>query len=101
MMMMRLDDDNTAADKQIRKRPLLEQYYLILHTLTEHEGLKMYEIARLINMNYYQLQRRIDELNKKNCIRVTDRSEITITDNGRKLKEQLENLLTTINKPIV
>jgi len=97
--MMRLDDDSSSS--KIRRRSLLEQYYLILHVL-KHKRLKMYEITRLVNMNYYQLQRRIYELNKKNCIHVTDQTaEITITDNGRKLKEQLENLLVIVNKSIV
>jgi Mn-dependent DtxR family transcriptional regulator len=58
--------------------------------------LKLYQLARLLGLDYYQVMKRVSELSCKGFLQVKG-GVVNITDDGRRLKDALESLIVLLH----
>jgi Mn-dependent DtxR family transcriptional regulator len=58
--------------------------------------LKLYQLARLLGLDYYQVMKRVSELSGKGFLQVKG-GVVNITDDGRRLKDALESLIVLLH----
>ncbi len=80
----------------LRRRPAYVQYYCILQCVSMNLKLKLYQLARLLGLDYYQVMKRVNELSGKGFLQVKG-GVVNITDDGRKLKDVLESLILLLH----
>jgi predicted transcriptional regulator len=80
----------------LKRKPIYVQCYCILQCVSMNRGLKLYQLVRLLGLNYYQVKRRVNELTSKGFLRMKG-GIVTITDDGRKLCDALANIILLLH----
>jgi len=93
---------NTAATDPLGiaynmpRRPSYVQSFCILQCVTMSPKLKVYQVARMLSLDYYQAMKRITELSKKGFLKVVN-GNLSITNEGTILKEMLGQLIALLH----
>ena len=82
--------------KGMKRRPSYVQNYCILYTINASPNMKLYQIARIVELDYYQAMKRVDELSKHEFVNVKNGC-VAITDKGVELMQILEKLITLMH----
>jgi predicted transcriptional regulator len=82
--------------KSMKRRPSYVQNYCILYTVNAAPNMKLYQIARIVELDYYQAMKRVDELSKHGFVSVKNGC-ISITNKGVELMKILEKLITLMH----
>jgi hypothetical protein len=61
-----------------------------------NSNLKLYQLSRLLGLDYYQVMKRVSELSIKGFLHIKN-GTISITDDGIKLKDALESLIMLLH----
>lgn len=80
----------------LKRRPAYVQCYCILQCVSMNSRLKLYQLARLLGLDYYQVMKRVSELSSKGFLQVKG-GVVNITDDGVKLRDTLENLILLLH----
>lgn len=80
----------------LKRRPAYVQCYCILQCVSMNSKLKLYQLARLLGLDYYQVMKRVSELSGKGFLQVKG-GVVNITDDGRRLKDALESLIVLLH----
>ncbi len=78
------------------RRPSYVQSFCILQCVTMSPKLKVYQVARMLGLDYYQAMKRITELSKKGFLKVVN-GNLIITNEGTILKEMLGQLIALLH----
>ncbi|RMF28906.1 MAG: hypothetical protein D6752_06850, partial [Candidatus Nitrosothermus koennekii] len=78
------------------RRPSYVQNYCILYTVNAAPNMKLYQIARIVELDYYQAMKRVDELSKHGFVNIKNGC-VSITDKGVELMNILEKLITLMH----
>ncbi|MEM2856185.1 MAG: winged helix-turn-helix domain-containing protein [Candidatus Nitrosocaldaceae archaeon] len=81
---------------KIKRRPSYVQNYCILYAINAEPNMKLYQIARIVELDYYQSMKRVEELSKNGFITVND-GRISITDKGIELMNVLNRLIVLMH----
>ncbi len=87
-------EEKDAMDiiKHMRRRPAYVQNYCILYALRASPNIKLYQVARIVELDYYQAMKRVEELAKNQFVEINN-GDISITDRGSELMNILERLI--------
>lgn len=88
--------DPLAISYHLRRRPSYVQCYCILQCVAMSPRLKIYQVARMLGLDYYQAMKRVMELSKKGFLKVVNGS-MTITNEGVVLKEILGQVIVLMH----
>ncbi|MEM3084223.1 MAG: hypothetical protein QXU32_03610 [Nitrososphaerales archaeon] len=88
--------DPLAISYHLRRRPSYVQSYCILQCVSMSPRMKIYQVARMLGLDYYQAMKRVTELAKKGFMKVTNGS-MTITNEGAVLKEILGQVIVLMH----
>lgn len=80
----------------LKRRPAYVQCYCILKCVSMNSNLKLYQLSRLLGLDYYQVMKRVSELSIKGFLHIKN-GTISITDDGIKLKDALESLIMLLH----
>ncbi|GBC74369.1 hypothetical protein HRbin05_00409 [archaeon HR05] len=80
----------------LKRRPAYVQCYCILKCVSMNSNLKLYQLSRLLGLDYYQVMKRVSELSIKGFLHLKN-GTISITDDGIKLKDALESLIMLLH----
>ncbi|GBC73645.1 hypothetical protein HRbin04_01049 [archaeon HR04] len=80
----------------LKRRPAYVQCYCILKCVSMNSNLKLYQLSRLLGLDYYQVMKRVSELSIKGFLRIKN-GTISITDDGIKLRDALESLIMLLH----
>ncbi len=80
----------------LKRRPAYVQCYCILKCVSMNSNLKLYQLARLLGLDYYQVMKRVSELSRKGFLQLKSNT-ISITEDGMKLRDALENLIMLLH----
>jgi predicted transcriptional regulator len=80
----------------LKRRPAYVQCYCILKCVSMDSKLRLYQIARLLGLDYYQVMKRVSELSSKGFLQIRN-GVVNITDDGLKLRDSLENLIMLLH----
>lgn len=89
---VRTKPDPLIISYHLKRRPSYVQSYCILQCVTMSPRMKIYQVARMLGLDYYQALKRVTELAKKGFLKVVDGS-MTITNDGMVLKEILGQVI--------
>ena len=84
--------DPLAISYHLRRRPSYVQSYCILQCVAMSPRMKIYQVARVLGLDYYQAMKRVMEMSKKGFLKVVNGS-MTITNEGVVLKEILGQVI--------
>jgi len=84
--------DPLAISYHLKRRPSYVQSYCILQCVSMSPRIKIYQVARMLGLDYYQAMKRVMELAKKGFLKVVNGS-MTITNEGTVLKEILAQVI--------
>lgn len=82
--------------RSMKRRPSYVQNYCILYAIKALPNMKLYQIARIVELDYYQAMKRVDELARHGFVKVNNGC-ISITEKGVELIEILEKLITLMH----
>ncbi len=88
--------DSMEIALSLKRRPAYVQCYCILQCVSMNSRLKLYQLARLLSLDYYQVMKRVSELSNKGFLQVKD-GIVNITDDGIKLRDTLESLIVLLH----
>jgi len=88
--------DPLTISYHLRRRPSYVQSYCILQCVTMSPKIKIYQVARMLGLDYYQAMKRVVELSKKGFLKVANGS-MTITNEGMVLKEILAQVIVLMH----
>jgi len=80
----------------LKRRPAYVQYYCILQCVSMNSKLRLYQLARLLSLDYYQVMKHVNELSGRGFLQVKE-GVVSLTDDGRRLKDALENLIILLH----
>lgn len=80
----------------LKRRPAYVQCYCILKCVSMNSNLKLYQLSRLLGLDYYQVMKRVSELSIKGFLHIKN-GTISITDDGIKLRDALESLIMLLH----
>ncbi|MEM0364658.1 MAG: hypothetical protein QW450_03975 [Candidatus Nitrosocaldus sp.] len=80
----------------LKRRPAYVQCYCVLKCVSMNSNLKLYQLSRLLGLDYYQVMKRVSELSMKGFLNLKN-GTISITDDGIKLKDALESLIMLLH----
>lgn len=80
----------------LKRRPAYVQCYCVLKCVSMNSNLKLYQLARLLGLDYYQVMKRVSELSMKGFLQLKN-GTISITDDGVKLRDALESLIMLLH----
>jgi predicted transcriptional regulator len=89
---IRNEKNTISIINNMRRRPAYVQNYCILYTLAAAPNIKLYQVARITELDYYQAMKRIEELSRNQFINVRN-GNISITERGIELMQILERLI--------
>ncbi len=81
---------------RMKRRPSYVQNYCILYAINAAPNMKLYQIARIVELDYYQAMKRVEELSKNGFVTANNGS-YTITEKGVELMELLSKLITLMH----
>ena len=82
--------------RRMKRRPSYVQNYCILYCVNASPNMKLYQIARIVELDYYQAMKRVDELSKNGFLTVKNGC-IAITEKGLELMNILSKLITLLH----
>ncbi len=88
--------DPLAISYHLKRRPSYVQSYCILQCVTMSPRTKIYQVARMLGLDYYQAMKRVMELSKKGFLKVVNGC-MTITNEGMVLKEILAQVIVLMH----
>lgn len=90
------DMDALEIALSLKRRPAYVQCYCILKCVSMNSNLKLYQLSRLLGLDYYQVMKRVSELSMKRFLHIKN-GTISITDGGVKLRDALESLIMLLH----
>jgi hypothetical protein len=88
--------DPLAISYHLKRRPSYVQSYCILQCVAMTPRMKIYQVARMLGLDYYQAMKRVAELSKKGFLRMTNGS-LFITNEGTVLKDILGQVIVLMH----
>lgn len=92
----RRDVDPLAISYHLKRRPAYVQSYCILQCVAMTPRMKIYQVARVLGLDYYQAMKRVMEMSKKGFLKIVN-GNLAITNEGTVLKEILGQVIVLMH----